>query len=318
MLHRKITRVKESDARLAFGYVFPRFIHEKRRLASIAFHLAIEVDIASLSEDQLLIEIGNAFVRKYGKLLPDGNKGFPISYDFSGEDHPLLEKMAVSLYVPESEFRFLLEYDPKSIRSKLSGHGIISDLSARNAFLRGQKKDVALAYLFDTSDFDVPMVVRKLSKIRAALQVMTLTWAKKLAWFDNAEKLDAAHFYSGKIIKDIPADQIAMITQENSTTPLMPTVESMVDLEIFFHDQRCPSRFKEFVFNRISGLYNNRASRKENKKINKKKSCSFILTEEAEYLIKEIAKEHKVRGSAFLNTIFQNKNKESLKHLIRR
>lgn len=313
----KITWVKEGDARAAFAYIFPQFIKDRRRLSSIAFHLAIEIDISNSTEDQLLIGIGSDFVRRYGVFLPESYKGMPIKYDFDSEDYVLFHKMASSPYLPENEFDFLMEFDPKSIRFKLNGQGIFSDLIARNAFMRGGKKEVVLGYLFDISDLPVSQITRKLSKLRDTLHLMKFAWEKNLSWFDNSEKIKAAIFYSGKIIKDTPANQISMITQENLRTPLMPAVDSVVDLEIFFHDHRCPSIFKKFVFDKISGLYNTRTSRKENKEKNKKKSCSFILTKEAESLIKEIAKENKVKGSALLNAVFQKHNKAGLQSLFK-
>ena len=119
--------------------------------------------------------------------------------------------------------------------------------------------------MFDKSDMDTYTIEKELARIRDALQVLKPFWKKRLEWFDNEEKLNAAIFYSNKAITDVPALEIAMITQTNSRIPLMPAIQSRIDLEIFFHDQKISNPFKEFVFNKITGLYNNRVSRKEKK-----------------------------------------------------
>lgn len=316
MNYYKITRVNEGEARKAFNYVFPNFNNDRRRLSSIAFYLNVEKSIADLSDHQLIIEIGSFFVRQYGYLGSDGIKTMPISYDINAIEYSMMEKMASFAYVSASELKFLLEYDPKSIRSKLYGCGIFDDIGARNSFSKGQAKEVVLSYLFDKSNMDTYTIEKELARIRDALQVLKPFWKKRLEWFDNEEKLNAAIFYSNKAITDVPALEIAMITQTNSRIPLMPAIQSRIDLEIFFHDQKISNLFKEFVFNKITGLYNNRVSRREKKIKEKKKSCSFILTKEAEELIKEISKENMMKGSSFLNVLFQKKNKEFLKNIL--
>ena len=292
-----------------------------RRLQSIAFHLGVSANISSTPDEKLIIEIGNKLISQY--TYPEEHLG-PNSTAVVRLPDKLIDEIAkikTQHHVSKDYFSFLKYFSRKSIIFKLRKTGIGNDLIVRQAFENAQDIDVILGYLCDISKKTANEIAESLMKLDQQLQVMRITWYKYIAWFakekdKNMEKLRAAAFYSGKQLHDTAENQVAIIVQRTPRIIIMPTIESYDDIEIFFHNLDYPSSTKVLVFEKIRDLYNTRSSRAENKK-NKKKSCSFILTGEAESFIKKLAKERQMKGSALLNTIFQEANKNGLIDLLR-
>lgn len=292
-----------------------------RRLQSIAFHLRVSANISSMPDEKLIIEIGNELIRNYsypiGYFGPNSPAVVRLPDKLVGE----IAKIKTQHYVSENYFAFLKDFSRNSIIFKLRKTGVGSDLMVRQVFQNAQDIGVILGYLCDISKMTADEIAESLMELEKQLQVMRITWSKHIAWFSkekdkNMEKLRAAAFYSGKQFHGVVENQIALILNKSPKIILMPIVENYDDIEIFFHSLDVSSAIKVLVFEKIRDLYNTRSSRAQNRK-NKKKSCSFILTGEAESLIKKLAKERQMKGSALLNTIFQEINKDGLMYLLR-
>lgn len=313
------TQEQIESAKKAFAAALPVGADTQRRLRSIAFHLEIAIDIANARNDELMVAIGNEFIKRHGPppAYGWGTVGLPVY--LSPELNDALVKIATQHHVPVSEFDFLLSFSRKYIKNSLYKTEIVSDRMVENSFRNTQAAEVVLGYLCDISKDSADQITRDLMNLKNRTQVMVLTWAKHLSWFSNdrnREKLRAASFYSGKQIPDATEELVAMISQRMPKIVLMPTIQDYDDIEIFFHRVDFPSPFKVFVYEKIRDLYNTRSSRAENKK--KRKNCSFVLSPEAKLLIDTLAKENNVKGkgSALLELIFQNHNKEDLQRLL--
>lgn len=302
---------------------FPATAISVRRLRSIAFHLRISANILSSSVEELIVEIGNSLIKQY-TFEAGGEEGIssPV-VRLPDKLNEQLQKIATQHHVSSNDFLFLKSYSRKSITFKLRKTGIASDLDATKAFGNAQDIEVILGYLCDISRMTADEIAESLMELEKQLQVMRITWSKHIAWFSkekdkDMERLRAAAFYSGKQFYGMAENKIAMMLHRTPKIILMPVVESYDDIEIYFHSLDVPSPIKVLVFEKIRDLYNTRSSRAENKKKNKKKSCSFILTAEAEYFIKKLAEERQMKGSALLNNIFQDINKQGLLELLRK
>lgn len=310
------------NPRNIFNKKFPESAISLRRLRSIAFHLRISVNIFSSSVEELVLEIGNCLIRQY-TFEAGGEEGIssPV-VRLPNNLYDELQKLATRHYVSSDNFLFLKNYSRKSIIFKLRKTGIASDLEVTKAFGSAQDVEIILGYLCDISKMTADEIVESLMELENQLQVMRITWSKHIAWFSkekdkDMERLRAAAFYSGKQFHGIAENKIASILNKSPKIILMPVVEGYDDIEIYFHRLDVPSPVKVLIFEKIRDLYNTRSSRAENKK-NKKKDCSFILTAEAEHFIKKLAKERQMKGSALLNNIFQEINKQGLLDLLKK